>query len=134
MGYYLKNRQLESGSTGVVMPTGANATRPANAVPGMFRFNTESALIEFYNGTVWNTLTAGGSITYTIDNFTGTGAITNWTMSSPANVTANVSPIQVFVGGIFQQPYTNYTTSGTTLTISPAVADGIPINVIHTNN
>lgn len=130
MGYFLKNRQLQSGSTGVVMPTGTTATRTANAAPGMFRFNTDSALIEFYNGTVWNTLTAGGSITYTVDNFTGTGSTTAWTMSTPGNV----SQIQVFVGGIYQIPTTNYTTSGTTLTITPAVASGIPINVIHTNN
>lgn len=130
MGYYLKNRQLESGSTGVVLPVGTTTTRTANAMPGMIRFNTQSSLIEFYNGATWNTLTVGGSITYTVDSLAGDGSTTNFTMSSAANV----NQIQVFVGGIFQIPTTNYTTSGSTLTITPAVADGIPINVIHTNN
>ena len=130
MGYYLKNRQLESGSTGVVMPTGATATRPANAVPGMFRFNTDNSAIEFYNGSIWNTLTSGGSITYTVDDFTGDGSQTTWTMSTAAAV----NQIQVYVGGVYQIPTTNYTTLGTTLTITPAVAVNVPINVIHTNN
>jgi hypothetical protein len=130
MGYYLKNRQLDSGSTGVVMPVGTNANRTANPVAGMFRFNTDSAQIEFYNGTVWNTLTSGGSITYTVDTFTGTGSQTTWTMSTAVAV----NQIQVYIGGVYQIPITNYTTSGTTLTITPAVAFGIPINVIYTNN
>jgi hypothetical protein len=130
MGYYLKNRQLESGSTGVVMPSGPTATRPDAPVAGMFRYNTDNSLIEFYNGSVWNTLTSGGSITYTVDTFTGDGSQTTWTMSTAATV----NQIQVYVGGVYQIPLTNYTTSGTTLTITPAVAFGIPINVIYTNN
>ena len=130
MGYYLKNRQLESGSTGVVMPTGTTASRTANAVPGTFRFNTDNSLIEFYNGTTWNTLTTGGSITYTVDNFTGTGGQTNWTMSAAANV----NQLQVYISGIYQIPTTNYTTVGNVLTITPAVASGVPITVVRTNN
>ena len=35
------------------LPKGTTAERPGTPVAGMMRFNTSTALMEFYNGTTW---------------------------------------------------------------------------------
>jgi hypothetical protein len=34
-------------------PSGTTAQRPASPTAGMMRFNTTTALMEYYNGTAW---------------------------------------------------------------------------------
>lgn len=129
MGNWVKNRLLESGSTSVVMPAGSSATRPDAPVFGQFRFNTDIGLIEFYNGAVWSTLSAGGSISYTVDDFVGNGVTTVFTMSIQE---ATAQQIIVFVGSVYQIPVTNYTVNGGfDITFTSAPPLGLPINVIH---
>ena len=132
MGNYLKNRQLQSGSSGVVVPTGSAADRPDAPAFGMIRFNTDSGLVEFYNGTVWAGLSAGGSVNYVVDDFVGDGSTTVFVMSEAES---EETQIIVFVGSIYQDPATAYTVDGGfNITFTSAPPDGIPINVIHTNN
>jgi hypothetical protein len=132
MGYFVKNRQLQSGSSGVVLPTGSAANRPDNAAFGMIRYNTDSGLVEFFNGSVWATLSTGGSITYTVDDFTGNGVQTVFTMSV-AESTA--TQLIVFVGSIYQDPASAYTVNGGyDITFTSAPPNTVPINVIHTTN
>jgi hypothetical protein len=129
MGNWVKNRRLESGSTSVVMPSGNSATRPDAPVFGQFRFNTDIGLIEFYNGAVWSPLATGGSISYTVDDFTGNGVTTVFTMSLQE---ATAQQIIVFVGSVYQIPVTNYTVNGGfDITFTSAPPLGMPINVIH---
>lgn len=132
MGYFVKNRQLQSGSTAVVLPTGSSANRPDNPVFGMIRYNTDSGLIEFFNGYVWDALSPGGSITYTVDDFTGDGVTTVFTMSSAVS---SAQQIIVFVGSIYQDPATSYTVNGGyDITFTSAPPNTVPINIIHTTN
>lgn len=132
MGYFVKNRQLQSGSTGVVLPTGSTLQRPESPTFGLIRYNTDSGLIEFFNGVIFQSLSASGGITYTVDTFTGDGSTTDFNMSS-AEGTA--SDIIVFVGSIYQEPVTAYTVNGTiTITFTSAPPNTVPINVIHTNS
>ena len=132
MGYFVKNRRLRSGSSGVVMPTGSSAQRPIVANFGMIRYNTEIGLVEFYNGTVWNTLSTGGSISYTVDDFTGNGVQTIFTMTIAESVAENII---VFVGSIYQDPATSYTVNGgLDITFTSAPPNTVPINVIHTSS
>jgi hypothetical protein len=132
MGYYVKNRRLQSGSSGVVLPTGSSATRPDNAAFGMIRYNTDTGLVEFYNGSIWSSLSTGGSITYTVDDFVGDGSTTVFTMTV-AQSTA--TQIIVFVGSIYQDPATAYTVDGgLNITFTSAPPNTVPINVIHTTN
>jgi len=131
MGNWVKNRLLESGSTSVVMPSGSSATRPDAPIFGQFRFNTDIGLIEFYNGSIWSTLSAGGSIAYTVDDFVGNGVTTVFTMSV---LEATAQQIIVFIGSVYQIPVTNYTVNGGfdfTFTSAPPL--GMPINVIHSS-
>lgn len=132
MGTFLKNRELQSGSTGIRIPTGSAATRPDSPVFGMIRYNTDSGLVEFYNGTIWASLSAGGSVSYTVDDFTGDGTTTVFVMSEAES---DETQIMVFVGSIYQDPATAYTVDGgLNITFTSAPPDGIPINVIHTNS
>lgn len=132
MGYFLKNRQLQSGSSGVVLPTGGSATRPDNAAFGMIRYNTDTGFCEFFNGSLWQNMGVGGAITYTVDDFTGNGSQTVFTMSIAESV---AEQIIVFVGSIYQIPVINYTVNGGyDITFMSAPPIGVPINVIHTGN
>ena len=132
MGYFVKNRQLQSGSSGVVLPTGSSAQRPVSPAFGLIRYNTDSSgFVEFFNGTEFVALSSGG-VDYTVDNFVGNGVQTDFTMSV-AESTA--TQIMVFVGSIYQEPTTAYTVNGSvTLTFTSAPPNTVPINVIHTTS
>lgn len=132
MGTFLKNRELQSGSTGIRIPTGSAANRPDNPVFGMIRYNTDSGFCEFYNGTIWQNMGVGGVISYTVDNFTGTGSQTVFTMSVAES---DEEQIIVFVGSIYQDPATAYTVDGGfDITFTSAPPNTSPISVIHSSN
>lgn len=133
MGNFLKNRRLQSGSSGVVLPSGGSATRPDNPTFGLIRFNTDTANIEFFNGTVYTQLAPAGSIVYSVDQFTGDGSQVTFTMSQGA---ANVQAIMVFVGSIYQDPFNAYTLSGVDnidINFASAPPSGEPIRIIHSS-
>ena len=132
MGYFVKNRQLQSGSSGVVLPAGGAAVRPENPVFGMIRYNTDIGFCEFYNGSIWQNMGVGGIITYTVDDFTGDGSTTIFTMTIAES---QATQLIVFVGSIYQDPATAYTVDGSyDITFTSAPPAGIPINVIHSSN
>jgi hypothetical protein len=132
MGYFVKNRQLQSGSTGVILPTGSTIQRPNNPVFGLIRYNTDSGLVEFFNGVIFQSLSASGGITYTVDTFTGDGSTTDFTMSTAEDTSQD---IMVFVGSVYQEPTLAYTVSGTLIiSFTSAPPNDVPINVIHTNS
>jgi succinate dehydrogenase/fumarate reductase flavoprotein subunit len=131
MGTFLKNRDLQSGSTGIRIPYGSAATRPDNPVFGMIRYNTDSGFCEFYNGTIWQTFGTGGAVSYTVDSFVGDGSTVAYTMTVAP---ADDQQVQVFVGSVYQEPTTAYTVSGTTLTFTSAPPNSVPVNIIQTEN
>jgi hypothetical protein len=132
MGYFVKNRRLQSGSSGVVLPTGSAANRPDNPAFGMIRYNTDSGLVEFFNGNIWSTLSTGGSVTYTVDDFVGDGSTTVFNMSVAETTETQLI---VFVGSIYQDPATAYTVNGGyDITFTSAPPNTVPINVIHTTS
>jgi hypothetical protein len=129
MGYFVKNRIIPSGSSGVRLPTGTSANRPANPAFGLMRFNTETGFIEYFNGIEFISVSAGGNVNYIVDSFTGDGSTTVFTMSEQE---ATASQIIVFVGSIYQDSLTAYTVDGSfDITFTSAPPDGEPISVIH---
>jgi hypothetical protein len=42
-----------TGSEGVVLPSGSTAERPSSPADGVFRFNTTTDIMEYYNGANW---------------------------------------------------------------------------------
>ena len=130
MGYFVKNRQLQSGSTAVILPAGASSQRPDAPVFGAIRYNTDLAAVEYFNGSQFITLSSATDVTYTVDSFTGDGSTTVFTMSIQES---SESQIIVFVGSIYQDPLTAYTVDGGfDITFTSAPPSGEPISVIHT--
>ena len=130
MGYFVKNRRLQSGSSGVVLPAGGSALRPDAPRFGLIRYNTDLGSVEFFNGTAFVQLGAAGAITYTVDNFIGDGSTLTFALS--ASVSGDDQVI-VFVGSIYQTPTTAYTSTGGRLddiTVTSAPPVGEPISVI----
>lgn len=130
MGYFVKNRQLQSGSSGVVLPAGGSGLRPDAPRFGLIRYNTDLGSVEFFNGTVFVQLSAAGAITYTVDNFTGDGSTLTFALSASV---AGDDQVIVFVGSIYQTPTTAYTITGGSndeITFTSAPPVGEPISVI----
>jgi hypothetical protein len=130
MGYFVKNRRLQSGSSGVVLPSGGSALRPDAPRFGLIRYNTDLGAVEFFNGSAFVQLGAAGAITYTVDNFTGDGSTLTFALSGSVS---GDDQVIVFVGSIYQTPTTAYTITGgglddITFTSAPPV--GEPISVI----
>ena len=129
MGYFVKYRTIPSGSSGVRLPTGTSANRPANPAFGLMRFNTETGLIEYFNGVQFISVSAGGNVNYTVDSFTGDGSTTVFTMSEEETT---ASQVIVFVGSIYQDSTTAYTVNGGfDITFTSVPPQGEPISVIH---
>jgi hypothetical protein len=130
MGYFVKNRRLQSGSSGVVLPTGSTANRPTAPVFGLIRYNTDSGAVEFFDGSIFQTLAMGGGISYTVDTFTGDGSTV--VFGPLSEIPASADQIIVFVGSVYQEPVANYTVDGVNadVTFTSAPPIGVPINVI----
>ena len=136
MGRYLKNTQLEGGSYAIQLPLGSNSIGPDVPVNGQIRFNTSNNKIEMFFAGSWNQVAKIGSVNIVVDEFTGDGITTTFTMSQAES---SESAILVSIGGVYQQPTTNYTTNGTTTITftSPPPAPGVNPNkivVVHNLN
>jgi hypothetical protein len=135
MGRYLKNTQLEGGSYAVQLPLGSSSVGPDVPENGQIRFNTTNNRVELFFAGVWNQVAKIGSVSIVVDEFTGDGITTNFTMSQSES---SDSAILVSIGGVYQQPTTAYTVSGTTISFtSPPPAPGVNPNkivVVHNLN
>lgn len=136
MGRYLKNTQLEGGSYAIQLPLGSNSIGPDVPQNGQIRFNTSNNKVELFFGSVWNQVAKIGTVSIVVDEFTGDGTTTTFTMSQAES---SDSAVLVSIGGVYQQPTINYTTDGsTTITFtSPPPAPGINPNkivVVHNLN
>lgn len=104
-------------SSGLIVPVGTTAQRPSGQA-GMLRFNEQTSVLEVYSGSSWGNVGAGGS-TVTVDDFTGDGSDTTFSLSQ----TGSVGSVIVSINGVVQETDT-YGISGTTLTFSEAPANG----------
>lgn len=126
-GRLLKNPQPESDN--VVLPTGGTATRPASPVAGSFRYNVDLGQLEYFNGTVFNQVSAAGEVDIVVDEFTGDGSTLSFSLSSTVT---GINQVLVFVGNIYQQPSTyTITGGGDDITFTEAPPDNAAINVIQ---
>lgn len=136
MGRYLKNTQIEGGSYAIQLPLGSNSIGPDVPQNGQIRFNTSNNRVELFFGGTWNQVAKIGAVNIVVDEFTGDGVQTQFTMSQAES---SDSAVLVQIGGVYQQPTTNYTTNGTTTITftSPPPAPGINPNkivVVHNLN
>jgi hypothetical protein len=135
MGRYLKNTQLLGGSYSVQLPLGSNSVGPDVPVNGQVRFNQSNSRVELFYNSQWNQIAKIGNVAIVVDEFTGDNSQTGFTMSQ---LETSENAILVSIGGVYQQPITNYTVSGTTITFtSPPPAPGVNPNkivVVHNLN
>lgn len=129
MGFFVKNRELKSGSVSVVVPAGDTVLRPFSPVPGQIRFNEDLCKLEYFNSAVWRPIAAEGQVQLAVDYFVGDGFVTNF---GPMQYEV-LAPQQilVFVGSIYQVPGEAYTVNGQTISFTAPVPNNVPVNIIH---
>lgn len=136
MARFLKNPDLAQNSTAARLPMVPNSSYGDSPSDGIIRFNTASSRIEFFYNGAWNQVAKIGSVQLVVDNLTGDGISTTYTM---AQLESDPTAIAVFIGGVYQIPTTNYTVNGTTTITftSPPPAPGVNPNqivIIHNIN
>jgi len=136
MARFLKNAQLTSSSHAIQLPIGSSVLGPDAPVDAQLRFNTTNNRIEFYYNGSWYKVAHIGSVQLAVDSFNGDGVSHVFTMQQAES---DPSAIAVFIGGVYQQPNSNYTVNGTTsITFtSPPPAPGVNPNqivIIHNIN
>ena len=90
MARLVKNTAIVTGSTAIRLPYGSSAQRPVAPVFGQFRYNTDIGLLEFFDGTVFRSLSPSGNLTYTVDSFTGDGSTTSFNAIARLNTPVEV--------------------------------------------
>lgn len=126
MGRYLKNTGTKVGYTlqlPVVTEPGSGPS-VTNIQDGMIRFNTYTRRVQYVYNNDWKDLASVGSVLVETQELIGDGTTTNFTMTYGV---ANATDVVVFIGGVYQQPLTNYTISGTEIAFtSPPPAPDLP--------
>jgi hypothetical protein len=112
------------------IPSGSSADRNLDAEAGDFRFNTDTSVLEYYDGSSFRNVNRQGVTALTLDQFTGDGSTVDFVMS--ASVTSNeATRILVAVGNVFQNQASAYTLDGTKITFTSAPPSSESITIIH---
>ena len=135
MARFLKNPDLSPGSLAARLPMVENSSQGDAPVTGLIRFNSDSSRIEFFYNNQWNQVAKIGTVALVVDDLTGDGMLQTFPM---AQSESDDNAVAVFIGGVYQQPTTNYFVSGATITFtSPPPAPGVNpnrITIIHNLN
>jgi len=128
MPRFLKTPSLDqAGSKAIKLPVSIGNDAPPALADGMVRYNTQNSCIEFAINSVWRKIAKVGNTIITSQDTVGDGIATDFTLNQTV---ADETDIVVFVGGVYQQPTSNYTIATalgvTTLTFtSPPPAPGV---------
>jgi hypothetical protein len=112
-----------SGNTAIGLPSGGTSTRPTG-VAGYFRYNSDLATVEYFNGYDWTPL--NGEV---IDQLiTPDGVNSSFTLAQPASAGGLI----VSINGTLQQPGIAYTVTGSVITFAevPNTTDTIDVRFI----
>jgi hypothetical protein len=110
--------------TGLAIPTGNTAQRPSAAVTGTIRFNTSFTRIEVYDGTEWDSVTAG----VTNQLFNGDGSTLVYALNRSSTSAATL----IMFNGVVQVPTIAYTVTGNSVTFAepPLSTDTVDIRFL----
>ena len=112
------------GAQAFYVPSGTTGNRPTG-VAGAFRYNTTTGAFEGYTDQ-WGDIGGSGATNISLNEFTGNGSTTAFTLSADPSTENNT---QVYIDGVYQEKGT-YAVSGTTLTFSTAPPNGTSIEVM----
>ena len=110
-----------AGTTAIKLPVGTTLERPSG-VEGMLRYNSETNLVEVYDGSAWKNWATVETVSF--DAFTGDDTTTAFTLSRAGT---NGSTF-VSINGVLQEIANTYAVNGTTLTFNEAP---LSTDVIH---
>jgi hypothetical protein len=124
IGPFQTNVVAFTNSTAVKLPVGDTGTRPTGTT-GYIRFNTDTSVIEFYNGTMW--VPVMNQIRD--QQITPDGANTDYTLDQSVG---SATALLVSINGTVQRPGVAYSVSDTTISFAeiPGVNDVIDIRYI----
>lgn len=130
MGRFLKTTQALGVATAqaVSIAKGNSNNRPKAPKVGDFRFNTDTDAIEYWTGNEWKYSAPAGEVDLQIDDFTGDGSTTTFTMAAEPS---HGKQILVFIGSVYQDYSTAYTVTADEITFTSAPPNGETIKVIH---
>ena len=94
-----------SGTDSVKVPNGTTAQRNGSPANGMFRYNSTTAEFEGYQDSAWGSI-GGGTSDITLNQFTGDGSDTTFSLSGLASENNTF----VFIAGVYQSK-SNYSVS-----------------------
>jgi len=116
-----------AGTAGLVLPVGTTFQEPLPATTATIRFNSDTANLEFYNGSVWVTL----SPVYSVANQTINGNGVDDTFALDQFATADT--VLVTINGVTQTPDVDYAIvdPNITFTTIPASGDVIQIRFLN---
>jgi hypothetical protein len=113
----------------MILAAGTTAQRPGTAVTGMFRYNTTTNQLEYYDNDSWESLSTAFTLA-TSQTFNGDDSTTDFSLSSLSGSDSyTVAGILVMLNGVVQEPTTVYGLSGNTLQFTTAPATGDLIEV-----
>jgi hypothetical protein len=135
MARFLKNPDLSPNSLAARLPIVPSSAYGDVPNDGLIRFNNATNKIEFFYNNTWNQVAKIGSVSIVVDEFTGDNVQQTFEMSQ---YEYSNSAVLVSIGGVYQQPTTNYTISNQFITFtSPPPAPGVNPNkivVVHNLN
>lgn len=111
-------------TSGLVLPVGNTAQRPAPVSTGTVRFNTDSVRIEVYDGSGWEDIAAN----VTNQTLAGDGSTLTFALDRSSTTAATL----VMLNGVVQLPTTAYTVTGNSLafTQAPTISDTIDVRFL----
>jgi hypothetical protein len=135
MARYLKNTQLRGGSYSVQLPLGTNTLGPDSPVNGLIRYNQSNSKIEFYYNNKWNQVAKIGAVNIVKDTFTTVDGQTTYGPMSYTYTSGQEADVVVFVGGVHQDPVTNYQFDGSAnISINPSTGGTANQTIVIVHN
>jgi hypothetical protein len=125
----------------MIIPSGTTTQRPGalgyTDTAGMFRFNSTTKYLEWYDGTTWNSTSAPTTVIVT-QQFNGDGSTTAFLITAIGSVTTTTAATLVDINGVLQIGGSSYAytiTGGNTVTFTqaPQVGDVIDVRVLTTS-
>ena len=113
--------------TGFLLPAGNTGQRPTSVAAGLLRFNTSTAQVEVYDGSMWEGV-GNGFAAISDQTITGDGSTVNFTLDQDTYA----NNIIVSTNGVVQRPGVAYDVTGNLLTFTeaPSVSDIIDVRFV----
>ena len=117
------------------LPLGTNTLGPDSPVNGLIRYNQSNSKIEFYYNSKWNQVAKIGAVNIVKDTFTTVDAQTTYGPMSYTYTSGQEADVVVFVGGVHQDPVTNYQFDGSAnISINPSTGGTANQTIVIVHN